>query len=122
MGVASLSLVVGGVGILAVMLMSVKERIREIGLRRALGARRGDILFQFLVESVALSLSGGIIGVMLGVTTTFIVAHFAGWAAVLSGKILLLGVASSAAIGLVFGTIPARRASYASPVHSLRAE
>lgn len=122
LGVASLSLAVGGVGILAVMLMSVKERIREIGLRRALGARRTDILFQFLVESVTLSLCGGIVGVMAGITATFIVAQFAGWDAVLSGKILLLGVASSAAIGLLFGTIPACKASFANPVHSLSAE
>jgi putative ABC transport system permease protein len=121
-GVASLSLVVGGVGILAVMLMSVRERIKEIGLRRALGARRGDILFQFLIEAVMLSLSGGVVGVLVGIFTTFVVASFADWQAIMAPQIMLLAVASSAAIGLIFGTIPARKASLASPVSSLRAE
>jgi putative ABC transport system permease protein len=121
-GVASLSLAVGGVGILAVMLMSVRERVKEIGLRRALGARRGDILFQFLVEAVMLSLSGGILGVLVGVVATFVVANLAGWEAIFVPQILLLAVAASAGIGLLFGTIPARKASLASPIHSLRAE
>ncbi len=121
-GVASLSLAVGGVGILAVMLMSVRERVKEIGLRRALGARRGDILFQFLVEAVMLSLSGGIVGVLVGIIVTFVVARLAGWDAILSPQTILLAVASSAGIGLLFGTIPARKASLASPVQSLRAE
>jgi len=121
-GVASLSLAVGGVGILAVMLMSVRERVKEIGLRRALGARRGDILFQFLVEAVMLSLSGGIVGVFVGIIVTFVVAHLAGWEAILSPQTILLAVASSVGIGLLFGTIPARKASLASPVQSLRAE
>jgi putative ABC transport system permease protein len=121
-GVASLSLAVGGVGILAVMLMSVRERVREIGLRRALGARRGDILFQFLVEAVMLSLSGGIAGVLVGIVATFVVAHFAGWQPILVPQTFLLAVAASAGIGLLFGTIPARKASLASPIHSLRAE
>jgi putative ABC transport system permease protein len=121
-GVASLSLAVGGVGILAVMLMSVRERVKEIGLRRALGARRGDILFQFLIEAVMLSLSGGIVGVLVGIAATFVVAFLAGWQAIIAPQIVVLAVASSAAIGLVFGTIPARKASLASPVSSLRAE
>jgi putative ABC transport system permease protein len=121
-GVASLSLLVGGVGILAVMLMSVRERVKEIGLRRALGARRGDILFQFLVEAMILSVSGGIIGVFVGIAATFVAAHFAGWEAVLVPQILMLAVGSSAAIGLLFGTIPARKASLASPIYSLRSE
>jgi putative ABC transport system permease protein len=121
-GVASLSLAVGGVGILAVMLMSVRERVKEIGLRRALGARRGDILFQFLVEAVMLSLSGGVVGVLVGIIGTLVVAHFAGWQAILEPHTIVLAVASSAAIGLIFGTIPARKASLASPVSSLHAE
>jgi putative ABC transport system permease protein len=120
-GVASLSLAVGGVGILAVMLMSVRERVKEIGLRRALGARRGDILFQFLVEAVMLSLSGGIAGVLVGIAATFVVAHFAGWQPILVPQTFALAVAASAGIGLLFGTIPARKASLASPIHSLRA-
>jgi putative ABC transport system permease protein len=121
-GVASLSLLVGGVGILAVMLMSVRERVKEIGLRRALGARRGDILFQFLVEAMMLSLSGGIMGVFVGIVATYAAARFAGWEAILAPEILILAVGSSAAIGLLFGTIPARNASMASPINSLRAE
>jgi putative ABC transport system permease protein len=121
-GVASLSLAVGGMGILAVMLMSVRERVREIGLRRALGARRGDILFQFLVEAVMLSVSGGILGVLVGIIAIYVVAYFAGWEAILSPQAVLLAVASSIGIGLLFGTIPARKASLASPVTFLRAE
>lgn len=121
-GVASLSLAVGGVGILAVMLMSVRERVKEIGLRRALGARRGDILFQFLIEAVMLSISGGILGVLVGIIATIVVAQIAGWDAILVPQILLLAVAASAGIGLLFGTIPARKASRASPISSLRAE
>jgi putative ABC transport system permease protein len=121
-GVASLSLAVGGIGILAVMLMSVRERVKEIGLRRALGARRGDILFQFLVEAVMLSLTGGILGVFLGIIVIFVVARFAGWQAILVPQAFLPAVAASAGIGLLFGTIPARKASRASPIHSLRAE
>jgi len=121
-GVASLSLAVGGVGILAVMLMSVRERVREIGLRRALGARRSDILVQFLLEAMMLSLSGGLVGVLVGVAATLVVAYVADWQAVLVPQTLLLAVACSAAIGLIFGTIPARKASLANPVTSLRAE
>jgi putative ABC transport system permease protein len=122
LGVASLSLAVGGVGILAVMLMSVRERVREIGLRRAIGARRHDILFQFLLEAMMLSVSGGLTGVVLGVTATLVVAHVAGWDAVLTGTPLFLACASSVAIGVLFGTIPARKASLANPAGSLRAE
>jgi putative ABC transport system permease protein len=121
-GVASLSLAVGGVGILAVMLMSVRERVKEIGLRRALGARKGDILFQFLIEAVMLSFMGGILGAFVGIIVTFVVARIAGWEAILVPQILMAAVAASAGIGLLFGTIPARKASLASPIHSLRAE
>lgn len=121
-GVASLSLVIGGVGILAVMLMSVRERVREIGLRRALGARQADILYQFLVEAIMLSASGGVAGVLLGIVASFVVAFLASWPVILAPGTLLLAVASSVAIGLLFGTIPARKASQASPVNCLRAE
>jgi putative ABC transport system permease protein len=118
-GVAALSLAVGGVGILAVMLMSVKERVREIGLRRALGARRGDILVQFLVEAMMLSLSGGLVGAGVGVVATLVIAYVADWQAVIVPLTLLLALAASAVIGQVFGAIPAHKASVASPVNSL---
>ena len=121
-GVASLSLAVGGVGILAVMLMSVRERMKEIGLRRALGARRADVLLQFLLEAMMLSVSGGMIGIVLGAAGTHVVAWLGGWQAVLDGKVVGLAAAASAAIGLLFGTIPARMAAQANPVDSLRAE
>ena len=119
--VASLSLAVGGVGILAVMLMSVRERVREIGLRRALGARQVDILFQFLIEAAILSLAGGIAGIVLGIVATFAVAGLAGWDAVLVPKVFLLVAALSAGIGLLFGTVPAQKAARTEPAISLRA-
>jgi putative ABC transport system permease protein len=121
-GVASVSLVVGGVGILATMLMSVRERVREIGLRRALGARRSDILLQFLLEAMLLSVAGGLAGAVVGALTIPIVAHRGSWEAVVSPATLVLAVGCSALVGLIFGTVPARRASMAAPVNALRAE
>jgi len=121
LGVASMSLAVGGVGILAVMLMSVKERVREIGLRRALGARQSDILFQFLAEAIMLSVSGGVAGILLGIAVAVVLARMAGWDAVLSGTPMVLAGLSSVAVGLLFGTIPARKTSLANPASSLRA-
>jgi putative ABC transport system permease protein len=121
-GVASVSLVVGGVGILATMLMSVRERVREIGLRRARGARRSDILLQFLLEAMLLSVAGGLAGAVVGALTIPIVAHLGSWEAVVSPATLVLAVGCSALVGLIFGTVPARRASMAAPVNALRAE
>jgi putative ABC transport system permease protein len=122
LSVASLSLLVGGVGILAVMLMSVRERVREIGLRRALGATRRDILVQFLMEATMLSLSGGLLGVVAGTVVTFAVAWVADWPAILAFREVSISVACSATIGLLFGTLPARKAAAAAPVAALRAE
>jgi putative ABC transport system permease protein len=122
LSVASLSLLVGGVGILAVMLMSVRERVREIGLRRALGATRRDILVQFLMEATMLSVSGGVLGVLAGIVVTFGVAMVAGWPAIFAFREVLVSVVCSAAIGVLFGTLPARKAAIAAPVTALRAE
>jgi putative ABC transport system permease protein len=121
-GIAAISLLVGGVGILAIMLISIKERIREIGLRRALGARKKDILLQFLMEALALSLAGGIIGAVLGVLGSLIV----GWTTELPTSVSVLSVVVSflfsAAIGLFFGIYPARKAAEFDPIHALRSE
>ena len=120
--VASVSLLVGGIGIMNIMLVSVTERTREIGLRMAVGARGRDILNQFLVEAVTLSLIGGFIGIVLGVSGSFIIAKFAGWATELSLKAILLAVGFSAGIGIFFGFYPAHKASKLLPIEALRYE
>jgi putative ABC transport system permease protein len=120
--VASVSLVVGGIGIMNIMLVSVTERTREIGLRMAVGARSRDILNQFLVEAVTLSLIGGFVGIIVGVSGSFIIGKFAGWATLLSAKAILLAVGFSAAIGIFFGFYPAHKASKLLPIEALRYE
>jgi putative ABC transport system permease protein len=120
--VASVSLVVGGIGIMNIMLVSVTERTREIGLRMAVGARTRDILGQFLVEAVTLSLIGGLVGVALGTAAAFTIAQFAGWRIVLSPEAVLLAVAFALAIGVFFGFYPARKAARLNPVEALRFE
>ena len=120
--VASVSLVVGGIGIMNIMLVSVTERTREIGLRMAVGARTRDILGQFLVEAVTLSLIGGLVGVALGTAAAEVVARFAGWRIVLSAEAVLLAVAFAFAIGVFFGFYPARKAARLNPVEALRFE
>jgi len=121
-GIAAVSLLVGGVGILAIMLISIKERTREIGLRRAVGARRKDILLQFLIEALVLSIAGGVIGVVLGVAGSLIT----GWTTELPTSVSALSVAVaflfSAAIGLFFGIYPAKKAAEFDPIHALRSE
>ena len=121
-GIAAISLIVGGVGILAIMLISIKERVKEIGLRRAVGARRKDILLQFLIEALVLSVAGGIIGAVLGVAGSLIV----GWTSELPTSVSALSVVVaflfSAAIGLFFGIYPARKAAEYDPIHALRSE
>jgi putative ABC transport system permease protein len=120
--VASVSLLVGGIGIMNIMLVSVTERTREIGLRMAVGARARDILTQFLVEAVTLSLIGGFVGILLGAAGSYLVAHFAGWATRLSPESIVLAVGFSAAIGIFFGYYPARKAASLLPIQALRYE
>jgi putative ABC transport system permease protein len=120
--VAGVSLVVGGIGIMNIMLVSVTERTREIGLRLAVGARSRDILGQFLVEAVTLSVVGGLIGVALGSVATVLLAHFAGWSVALSPQGVMLAVAFAASIGVFFGWYPARRAAGLLPIQALRHE
>jgi putative ABC transport system permease protein len=120
--VAGVSLVVGGIGIMNIMLVSVTERTREIGLRMAVGARSRDILGQFLIEAVMLSLAGGAVGVLIGAAATWAVGHFAGWQVVLGGESVLLAVGFSAAVGMFFGWYPARRAAALLPIEALRHE
>jgi putative ABC transport system permease protein len=120
--VASVSLVVGGIGIMNIMLVSVTERTREIGLRMAVGARTRDILGQFLVEAITLSLLGGLIGIALGVGAAFAIAEVAGWRIVLSPESVALAVTFAFAIGVFFGFYPARKAARLNPVEALRFE
>ena len=120
--IAAISLLVGGIGIMNIMLASVTERTREIGIRRALGARRRDIIVQFLVETVMLSGIGGILGVLLGVTIPFIVSHTAGMKTIITLWSPLLAFSISALVGVIFGIYPAIRAANMDPVEALRHE
>lgn len=120
--VAGISLVVGGVGILAIMLISIRERTREIGIRRAVGARRKDILLQFLVESFILSASGGLVGILLGVILSIGAAWFTGWPITISLPAILVSFGFSALIGVLFGVYPAAKAARLDPIAALKAE
>ncbi|MEK9968921.1 MAG: ABC transporter permease [Ferrovibrio sp.] len=120
--VASVSLVVGGIGIMNIMLVSVTERTREIGLRMAIGARRKDILGQFLIEAVTLSMIGGLAGILIGVFAAQSIAGVAGWPVHVETMAVILAVGFSAAIGVFFGFYPARKASQLSPIEALRYE
>ena len=120
--VAGISLIIGGIGIMNIMLVSVTERTREIGLRMAVGARGKDILMQFLIEAVTLSLIGGALGVLLGAGSTWAVGNFAGWQVSMSAASIALAVGFSALVGIFFGFYPARRASKLLPIQALRYE
>jgi putative ABC transport system permease protein len=120
--VASVSLLVGGIGIMNIMLVSVTERTREIGLRMAVGARARDILAQFLVEAVTLAMIGGLIGIVLGFGGAWLVAHIAEWRVELRPDSALLAVGFAAAVGVFFGFYPARKASRLLPIEALRYE
>ena len=120
--VATVSLVVGGIGIMNIMLVSVRERTREIGLRSALGARERDILVQFLVEALTLAVLGGALGALAGVGASLVIANLAGWSVLIDLSTLLLAIASSGAIGVFFGFYPARMAARLDPIAALRYE
>jgi putative ABC transport system permease protein len=120
--IATISLVVGGIGIMNIMLVSVTERTREIGIRRAVGARSKDVLLQFLVEAVTLGLSGGAAGILLGFLAAFAVTELLEWPASVSFSAVALSVGISAAVGVFFGFYPALRASHLDPIDALRHE
>jgi putative ABC transport system permease protein len=121
-GVVALSLLVGGIVIMNIMLMAVSERTREIGLRKALGAKRRDIMSQFLTESVTLSSLGGIVGIMLGFVAAQLIAYFSPLPATLEVWSVLLGIGITAGVGLFFGAYPAARAARLDPIEALRRE
>ncbi len=121
-GIASISLLVGGIGIMNIMLVSVRERTREIGIRKAIGARGRDILSQFLVEALALSLAGGVIGIGAGVLASFAIGAYAGWGFIFNPATVVVAVGFSLVVGIVFGVWPASQAARLDPVVALRYE
>ena len=120
--IASVSLIVGGIGIMNIMLVSVTERTKEIGLRQAVGAKTNDILSQFLVEAVTLSIAGGVAGTMLGLTASALISYFADWSTVVSLGSVLLAFMFSALVGVSFGYYPARKAALMDPIQALHYE
>jgi putative ABC transport system permease protein len=121
-GIASISLIVGGIGIMNIMLVSVRERTREIGIRKAVGARGVDILAQFLIEALTLSLLGGLIGIALGLAASVVIGTLAGWGFVFSPLVIVIALGFSLAVGVVFGVWPARQAARLDPIVALRYE
>lgn len=120
--IASISLIVGGIGIMNIMFASVMERIKEIGTRLAIGAKKADIIAQFLAEAVLISVSGGFIGVILGIILSFLITHFSGILTIVSPLSVLVAFGVSAAVGVIFGLSPAKRAAEKDPIESLRHE
>ena len=121
-GIASIALIVGGIGIMNIMLVSVRERTREIGIRKAVGARGGDILAQFLVEALTLSLLGGLIGIAVGLAASALIGQLAGWGFAFNPATIVIAVVFSLVVGVVFGVWPARQAARLDPITALRYE
>jgi putative ABC transport system permease protein len=121
-GIAAVSLIVGGIGIMNIMLLSVTERTREIGVRRAVGARARDVRSQFVLEAVTLSMTGGLIGVCLGVAVAVGLSRYLRWSTTISPAAVIVSVAVAAAVGIFFGWYPARQAARLDPIRSLRYE
>ena len=120
--IAAISLLVGGIGIMNIMLVSVTERTREIGIRKALGARYSNILMQFLIEAVVIGVVGGAIGIAFGIGTSYVISYFAGWNTVITAAPIILSFVFSVGIGLFFGLYPARKAALLNPIDALRYE
>jgi ABC-type antimicrobial peptide transport system permease subunit len=120
--VAAVSLLVGGIGIMNIMMLSVTERTREIGIRRAVGARSGDVLLQFIIEAVTLSVIGGLAGIAVGLIASGSIQRFMQWSTSVSPGAIALAFGVSAAVGIFFGYYPARAASKVLPIQSLRYE
>ena len=120
--IASVSLVVGGIGIMNIMLVSVTERTREIGIRMAIGARGSDVLTQFLIESIVMSVAGGIIGIVTGFVGAAVLGRLTGWSTSAPASAAVMAVMFSAAVGVFFGFYPARKASLLNPIDALRHE
>jgi putative ABC transport system permease protein len=120
--IAAISLLVGGIGIMNIMLATVTERTREIDIRRALGARKKDIIAQFLVETMVLSVGGGFIGVVLGIVVPFVISHMTAMKTIVTSSSLVIAFGISGAVGIVFGLYPASRAAALDPIEALRHE
>ncbi|MDD5644666.1 MAG: FtsX-like permease family protein, partial [bacterium] len=120
--IAAISLLVGGIGIMNIMLVSVTERTREIGLRKAIGARRADVMMQFLIEAIVMSLTGGLLGIIIGAGTAVLLSVVAGWTTKVSTYSVILATAFSIIVGIGFGLWPAKRAAELNSVDALRYE
>ncbi|HEY4632322.1 MAG TPA: FtsX-like permease family protein, partial [Candidatus Limnocylindrales bacterium] len=121
-GVGLITLVVGGIGIMNIMLVSVRERTREIGIRKAVGARDRDVLAQFLIEALTLSLLGGLVGTGIGLLTSAAIGSVAGWGFTFNPLTVVVALAFSLGIGVIFGVWPARQAARLDPINALRYE